>query len=227
MMQIKLIIYNKAPLFSIIFLIPRLLLRNTQKMELPLSFTLRISTLITILKLRNMNTCFYRLAVPFMLLLSLSLHSCINPCNPNNNADVGDEFFTVTYQDGSGTNYLDIYNPSGIVVFLDSTGGESSSPKFELITPGYADGKFGPFFFTEKFVDIASNEINLPLLFERPLRFDYYIKKDTYGQDTISVEFLLEVDECNYNWAYINYFQNGNPLPLYDGQTGANIVIVE
>ncbi|MEM7372178.1 MAG: hypothetical protein AAF587_26405 [Bacteroidota bacterium] len=174
-----------------------------------------------------MNTCFYRLTVLFLVLASFSLHSCIKPCNPSNNAEVGDEFFTVTYQNPSGTNYLEIYNPSGIVVFLDSTGGESASPKFELISPGFADGKFGPFFFTEKFVDLASNEINLPLLFQRPLRFDYYIKKDTYGQDTLSVEFLLNVDECNYDWSYINYFLNGAPLPQYDGQTSADIVIVE
>ena len=110
---------------------------------------------------------------------------------------------------------------------MDSTGGESANPKFELISPGYENGKFGPFYFTEKFVDIASNEINLPLLFERPLRFDYFIKKDTYGQDTLTVSFLLTVDECNYDWSYINYFLNGDPLPQYDGQRDADIVIVE
>lgn len=199
-MQIKSIIYNKAPIFSIILL---------DQIQL------------------FMNIRFYRLMLLPLTIVGMVLGSCVKPCDPSGNAIVGEEFFTVQYQDPSGVNYLDIYNPAGIVVFVDTAGGESPNPKFELISPGYEDGKFGPFHFTEKFIDLASNDINLPLLFERPLSFDYYIKKDTYGQDTLTVSFLLSVDECNYDWSYINYFLNGDPLPQYSGQAQANIVIVE
>ena len=153
--------------------------------------------------------------------------ACTKPCDPANNAVVGDEFFTVTYQDGAGTNYLDIYNLDRVVVFLDTTGGSDATPRFELINPGYEDGKFGPFSFTEKFSILQTNDINLPLLFDKPFKYDYYIKKDTYGQDTISVSFLLEVDECNYYWSYINYSRNGERLPQYDNQTQVNMVFTE
>jgi hypothetical protein len=107
--------------------------------------------------------------------------ACIKPCDPANNALVGDEFFTVTYLDNSGTNYLDIYNLDRVVVFLDTTGGSDATPRFELINPGYEDGKFGPFAFTDKFSILQTNDINLPLLFGQPFKYDYYIKKDTYG----------------------------------------------
>ena len=175
-----------------------------------------------------MNPFYYRLIVVSLVLTSLSLASCVKPCDPALNAEVGQEFFTVTYTNNDGTiNYLnDVYNPAGVVVFLDTAGGANPNPKYELISPGFADGKFGPFYFTEKFLDLASNEINLPLLFERPMKFDYYFKKDTYGQDTLSVSFLLEVDECNHKWRYITYSLNGDPLP-YDGQRQAEILIRE
>ncbi|MEM7657515.1 MAG: hypothetical protein AAF399_15380 [Bacteroidota bacterium] len=153
--------------------------------------------------------------------------ACNKPCDPNLNAVVGEEFFTVEYQDATGTNYLDIYNPDGVVVFLDTTGGTSATPRFELITPGFENGKFGPFEFTEKFTVQQTNEINLPLLFGKPFQYDYFIKKDTYGQDTITVSFLLEADECNYNWTYIRYAKNGEPLPQYENQTQVNMVFVE
>lgn len=153
--------------------------------------------------------------------------SCTPPCDESLNPQLGQEFFTVTYQDPAGTNYLDIYNPAGIVVFLDSAGGANPNPQFERISPGYANGKFGPFTFTEKFWDAAQDDINLPLLLGRPFAYDYYIRKDSYGVDTFRVEFLLDANNCNNFWRSIRYYRNGDPLPQYNNQKQVDMVFVE
>lgn len=162
-----------------------------------------------------------------LLLLSMWFVACTDPCDETLNPDLGQEFFTVTYQDASGNNYLDIYNPAGIVVFLDSTGGESPNPRYERISPGFADGKFGPFNFTAKFWDAARDEINLPLLIGRPFAYDYYIRKDNFGVDTFRVEFLLDANNCNNFWRTIRYYRNGDPLPQYDNKKQVDMVFVE
>ncbi|MEO1449541.1 MAG: hypothetical protein AAFV07_08410, partial [Bacteroidota bacterium] len=86
------------------------------------------------------------LSLGLALVIAVSLlGACRETCDPAANAEVGEEFFSVTYQDAAGNNLLDTYNPDQIVVFWDSTGGEDATPDFKLISPGYADGKFGPF----------------------------------------------------------------------------------
>lgn len=169
----------------------------------------------------------------FLLILGISLASlymvsCEDPCEGIESDEIGGEFFTVEYKDASGTNYLEsIYNLNGIIVFLDTAGGTSSSPQYELITPGYKDGKFGPFNFTKRYVQETNEAINGSALYENPLAFDYFIKKDTFGQDTLRVEFLVAVDDCREYWRYIRYFLNGEPLTQYENQQQAEILIVE
>ncbi|MDX2282787.1 MAG: hypothetical protein NW241_01435 [Bacteroidia bacterium] len=161
--------------------------------------------------------------------LLLLMSSCIpDDCEETVSPRVADAFFTVTYQRPDGTNYLtSIYNPDGIVVFLDSTGGARPNPRYELIRPGYADGSFGPFRFTADFVSPADNSVNLTQLFGRVFQYDYYLKKDTYGLDTLRVRFVLGVDECRYFWQSIQYFRNGDPLTAYENNPAAAIVVVE
>lgn len=167
--------------------------------------------------------------LPLLCLLALvSLQSCFDQCDTNQLPDVGGEFFTVTYLDSLGTNYLaSIYDQNGVVVYLDSTGGEDPSPEYELILPGFADDKFGPFTFTERFIDARNEIFNDVLLFGRQYDFDYYIRKDTYGVDTFKVSFLLGVDECGSFWESIYYSRNGDRLSAYDNQRMADIVIIE
>ena len=154
--------------------------------------------------------------------------ACNDPCEGSQNDEVGGEFFTVEYRDATGANNLTSkYNPNGIVVFLDTAGGENPNPKYELITPGYKDGKFGPFYFTERFLQATNGEVNSVLLFQNEYKFDYFIKKDTFGQDTFSVHFLVGVDECSYSWESIRYSINGDPLPQYDNQREVAIIITE
>ncbi|MDX1906826.1 MAG: hypothetical protein SF053_07300 [Bacteroidia bacterium] len=160
--------------------------------------------------------------------LVAAMTGCQDPCDPTLNPGIGDEYFTVTYLSPAGTNYLtSTYNPAGIVVYLDSTGGADPTPDYKLIRPGYTGGAFGPFAYTGSFISAIDNRINFPLLFQRNFAYDYYIKKDTYGVDTLRVEFLLGADECNYFWSYIRYYHNGDRLTQYDNQPKADIVITE
>lgn len=171
----------------------------------------------------------FLLRLPLLCLLALvSLQSCFDQCDANQIPEVGGEFFTVTYLDSLGTNYLaSIYDQNAVVVFLDSTGGEDPSPEFELVTPGFANDKFGPFAFTERYIDARNEVFNDVLLFGREYNFDYYIRKDTYGVDTFRVSFLLGVDECGSFWQSITYARNGDRMPQYDNQRMADIVIIE
>lgn len=169
---------------------------------------------------------------PFAVLLGLGfclalLGACTETCDPDANAEVGEEFFTVTYQDDAGNNLLDSFNPDQIVVFWDSTGGEDPTPDFQLINPGYADGKFGPFPFTLGFTDAATNNVNLPVLFGQNQAYDYYIRTGNNNVDTFRVEFLLGVNECNYFWESISYFLNGDPLPAFSNVRQAEIIVTE
>lgn len=168
------------------------------------------------------------LVIIIIFILLLNLISCEDPCNGVISDQIGGEFFTIEYRDPSGTNYLEsIYNLNGIIVFVDLEGGESTSPKYELISPGYEEGKFGPFNFTESFIQETNQAVNGPALYGNPMAFDYYIKKDTIGQDTLRVEFLVGVDGCRQYWDHIRYFLNGDPLSQYENQRQAEILIVE
>lgn len=156
------------------------------------------------------------------------LSACVEECDPSLNDAVGEQFFTVEYRNSNGDNYLQsIYNLSNVVVFLDTTGGKDPVPEYELISPGFKDGLFGPYFYTNRYVVPETGLPNTVRLYGIPYRFDYYIKKDTYGQDTLSVEFLMEVDECNNFWKSIRYYRNGDLLPEFNDQEQVAIVVVE
>lgn len=154
--------------------------------------------------------------------------ACQPECDPSLNESVGDEFFTVEYRKADGTNYLnEVYDLNNVVVFLDPEGGRGDAPNFELITPGYEDGKFGPFRFTDRYIDQARNEINSVLLYGEDLKFEYFFRKDDFGVDTLSVTFRLGVTACNTFWDEITYALNGEVLGAYQNQQQAEIVITE
>ena len=161
--------------------------------------------------------------------LSLFLfNACEEGCETSSRELVGDEFFTIEYKTSDGKNYLnEIYNLANVLVYLDTTGGMDPTPEFELIEPGYAGGKVGPFGFTERYINQARNEVNDVLLYGQAFNFDYMIRKDTYGQDTLTVRFQLGVDFCNTFWQEISYHLNGVELTDYRNQQNPEIVIVE
>lgn len=174
-----------------------------------------------------MSTCPTSLSVLMIGVLAL-LPSCADTCPPVTTPEVGGEFFTVTYEDAAGVNYLtNVYDQSKIVVYLDTSGGEDPRPDYELILPGFENGKFGPFTFTERYIDPTNLSPTEEVLFGQPYAFDYYIRKDTFGVDTFRVDFLMDVDECGSFWRSIQYYRNGTLLPQYQNQRTAEIVIVE
>ncbi|GAB4411063.1 MAG: hypothetical protein OHK0039_15870 [Bacteroidia bacterium] len=165
---------------------------------------------------------------PLLIAALLLLAACAEPCDDSLNPRLGEEFFTVQYNNTGGANYLDgTYNPNGIVVFVDESGGTDPNPRYELLSPGYSNGKFGPFSFTENFYNAATDEVNVELLIGKTFRYDYYIKKDTYGVDTFTVAFLLDANTCNYYWRSIQYYRNGDLLPQYNNQRQVEMVFVE
>ena len=175
------------------------------------------------------NMSRFTLGAPVLAIFALmALPSCFDQCPAPTATDVGGEFFTVTYLDTAGVNYLtSVYNPNGIVVYLDSTGGEDPSPEYERINPGYANGKFGPFEYTERYIDPRNQVYNDVLLYGKEYSYDYYIRKDVFGVDTFRVSFLLKVDECSAFWGGIRYYRNGQLLNQYNDQRMADIVIIE
>jgi hypothetical protein len=164
-----------------------------------------------------------------LLFVSVGLWSgCEESCTPHPNPEIGFQSFTVEYLDPDGTNYLNsIYNRANLTVYADFDGGTRPSPEFVRFDPGYENGKFGPFRYTEAFYDSATFTPNPLPIQGRAVRYDYYIEKDTFGTDKFTVEFRLAADECGYYWAYIRYFRNDEPLPEYENEYRANIQIIE
>ncbi len=163
-----------------------------------------------------------------VLFFSVFWTACQEPCVPEPDPKIGSQSFTVEYKTPDGENYLkSIYNKANITVYVDFDGGERPNIQYTRIEPGYADNKFGPFHYTEKFYDSTNFKANPVALLGRTYRYDYYIEKDTYGTDKFTVEFLLALGDCNEYWASIKYYRNDEHLSAYDGQFNPAIEIVE
>lgn len=165
----------------------------------------------------------------FSLGLVLTAMGCQRDrCAGQASTRIGGEYFTVAYQNETGDNYLDGgYQLSNVEVFIDSTGGLSERPRYVRIQEDLSDGVFGPFFFTDDYIDPATLQPNLPVFTNRPIQFDYFFKKDTFGIDTLRVSFQVNASECATSWTYLHYILNGDTLEQYSGQTEAEIVVVE
>ena len=116
----------------------------------------------------------------FSFVIALSLNACQDPCEGVTGASIGQEYFSVTYLDAAGNNpLLGTYRLSNVEVFIDSTGGGGPRPQFARISEDLSDGKFGPFFFTQDYIDPATRQPDVEALANRDITFDYYFKKDT------------------------------------------------
>ncbi|MEM6262852.1 MAG: hypothetical protein AAGI38_10120 [Bacteroidota bacterium] len=170
---------------------------------------------------------FRNLLIAGLLVTTLIFQSCDN-CDEETQPAVGNQFFTVEYVTPDGTNYINsIYNLSEVTVFADFSGGTNPNIQLERIEGAIENGRFGPFNYTEDFIDPATGEPNFTLLLGNIVKYDYYIKKDTFGLDKWSVEFLLDVDECASFWRSIRYSRNDVPLIEYELNEQAAIRIVE
>ncbi|MEL6624258.1 MAG: hypothetical protein AAFQ83_03855 [Bacteroidota bacterium] len=163
----------------------------------------------------------------FVAMISLA-NRCEDPCEGLSNEIIGEESFTITYEDPNGTNYLEsIYREDKVVVYVDKSGGEDDIPEYERIFPGYENGTFGPFNFTEEFFDPTTNSPILVDVLNQVKRYDYFIRKDTIGVDTLTVEFLLATGPCVYDWEYIRYYRNGVEINGIADVERAEFIFVE
>ncbi len=155
------------------------------------------------------------------------LSSCEDRCEGVVSERIGQEYFSVIYQDASGANSLEgRFNLNNVEVFIDSSGGEGE-PQFYRLQEDLADGVFGPFYYMDDYLDPATRKPYVSLFANRPIRFDYYFRKDTFGIDTLQLSYFVEADDCGNRWTYIYYALNGDTLSQYTGQKEAEIVIVE
>ncbi|MBX7241317.1 MAG: hypothetical protein K1X92_06155 [Bacteroidia bacterium] len=141
-----------------------------------------------------------------------SFSSCADKCDPNAGVKIGEQFFTVTYLDPAGGNYLTngAWNLQDVVVRVDTTGGKSALG-FKTLPQTFADGKLGPFYFTKNFLSPIDNQPNLNKLLAKTFTYDYYIKKGAVNQeDAFRVEFRLSADDCNLFWNILKYYKRDN-----------------
>lgn len=176
---------------------------------------------------------FFRLSFFIGLAASILALStgCQEKCIKAPDLTFGTQEFTVTYVTPEDTNYIQrLYNLSNVQVTIDYTGGERVNGGFdERLRAGEAVNdqfQFGSFNFTERYIDSVTN---LPLLtvYSRIVRHDYFIKKDTFGTDKLSVEFWIDNNECENTWRSVEYFLNDSLLEAYTDDQFANIIIVE
>ena len=142
------------------------------------------------------------------------LGSCDRCENPLNEV-VGDEYFTLSF--GGGL-------PADFLMYLDPTGGENPTPQLERIEPMVENGMLGPIFFTERFIDPISNELNGVGLENTRLAYNYHIRRGANVEDDIlRVEFFLEAGSCETTWKYIRYFLNAELLEEFTDKQQVDI----
>ncbi|MEM0997704.1 MAG: hypothetical protein AAGN35_11510 [Bacteroidota bacterium] len=126
------------------------------------------------------------------------------------------QFLALNYiQDSTGTNFTDIWRPTQVTVLWNGEGGEG---QFTPISEDITDGLIGPFPYT-----VEPQEAQLGLLYE----YQYIIRKDTFGTDTVDIRFYPAVDECREFFSLIEYSINGEPQPGFEGSQTATIEIRE
>lgn len=157
----------------------------------------------------------YLLVVPAFMLVLQGCDKCeetgtitFGPANQN---------ISITYLDSAGNNYLlTRYNLFNTNVQLSTDKGRNGT--FQPYNEDFSDGVFGPFEFTA-----TPTPAKLSVFYD----YVYIIKKDTFGVDTLRVQFYPSVDECKEFWGQIEYSLNGDPLPQYSGQEIVNLEIIE
>lgn len=165
------------------------------------------------------------LGTTLSLLILMTISAC-DTCEGLESDPVGGEFFSITYQDADGRNLLrDVWRQANVQVFIDSSGGQADQPDFFRIEDDFSDGRFGPFAWTEPFTDSRTLDVNTISFVNEEQQYDYYVKKDTFGVDTIRLKYLLIEDECRTFWETIEISVNGEVKST--GAQQVDIVIVE
>ena len=165
----------------------------------------------------------FNFIISFLLIGTMiaGFSGCGTKCDPNAGVKIGEQFFTVTYLDPAGGNYLTngAWDLNQVIVRVDTTGGKSANG-FTTLPQTFVDSKFGPFFYTKNFLSPTDNQPNLNLLLAKTFKYDYYIRKGALNQeDVIRVEFRLTANDCNLEWNTLRYYKRNNATNLFEAIT--------
>lgn len=167
----------------------------------------------------------------FALTALLSLSACKKDlCEGKTDPRVGAnyQYFTVEYNDLLGQNKLTNGTfKNGIIAYWNINAIGQGNQVIKEILPAYTDGKFGPFAYTDMYVDPVTLKPNKEVMLNRAISYEFFIRKDTFGIDTFRVTYTLSSDECVARWGNIQYSRNGKVLDAYTNQERAAIRIVE
>ena len=156
----------------------------------------------------------------FSLLWLIGISAGCDSCPEKFEEVVGDEFFTLEFGANSS------FNPGELLLYVDLSGGEDPTPTLELLEPSIEGGKIGPIFFTERFINPISTEINGIGLENTRHAYNYHIRRNNSSEeDILRVEFFLEAGSCATEWTYIRYFLNAQLLEDLTNQQQVNIVV--
>ena len=157
-------------------------------------------------------------SVAVIAFASISFQGCDKCTVSSPPIEFGDnlQYFSVTYLDTAGNNYLDgIYNTANVSVLFNGNAGYGGyTPYNEDLT----DFKFGPFPYT-----LAPANAQLGKFYD----YWYVIRKDTMGTDTFRLTFYPTVDECHEFWGTLEFYKNGVKLDQCSMQEICDITIVE
>lgn len=167
------------------------------------------------------------LLIPVLLMLTAGCDK--EECDPSLDVrlSTAKQNFTIVYQTPLGQNYLDIWDNTGVVVFRNAKSNQSGIKQIEVINPGFTDGVFGPFTYTEDLVDPATGRAKAELLVGKTVSYDFYIRKDKYGVDTITVSLSLKYEGCNLVWNRLEYYRNGELQDQYTNDETAEMEFKE
>lgn len=174
---------------------------------------------------------FFSIGISFLFLAVFFL-GCGKKCDPTKDVAVGEQYLAIQYMRASdGVNYLDVWDPSVVKVFQDTTGG--LNPTFKEITPAYTNGVFGPFYYTKNFISATTGKPVLERMLSRTYKYHYHIRKGDGTEDVFRVEFQLSADECNTYWKLLNIYRKNlttnkfEIIEQFKGDESADIILVE
>lgn len=175
------------------------------------------------------------LAFAALLFVSFFMMNGCQKCDPSKDVKIGEQSITIQYFDSSGVNLLDAaatnWNLNNVKITLDKSGGKGTD--LVPLLPDLANQQFGPYYYTQEFIDPATQKPNLLDLVAKTRKYDYIIDKDIYGTDVVRLEFELSGDECNTYWKTIKFYYKRHgavrftELDTYKGSENPVIVITD
>lgn len=160
----------------------------------------------------KLKSFLYVLLVPMVLLMA---QGC-DTCDVSGTIDLSAEkqYLKITYiQDSTGKNFAsEIWRQTQVSVLWNGNGGDG---QFIPISEDISDGAIGPLTYT-----VAPEMATVGEL----AQYQYIVRKDTFGSDTIDIKFYPTVDECREYFSLIEYSING---VKQEGFTNAEVAEIE